>query len=386
MTRDTYLPFSPPCLDEDEIAEVAECLRSGWITTGPRTARFEEEFAGYIGAPGALGLNSCTAGLHIALAALGIGPGDEVITSTMTFASTVNVIEHVGARPVLVDVEPDTLNMDPVRVAEAAGPRCRAIIAVHLGGHPADLDPLRAIADQKGLHLIEDAAHALPASYKDVRIGSGPNPVAFSFYATKNLTTAEGGMLTGSPEMLAEARVLSLHGLSRDAWRRDRQGRGWFYEVARPGFKYNLTDLQSSLGLHQLAKLDGFQRRRREIVATYDAAFAGLDALEIPTRRPEVEHAWHLYAVRVRPEALSVDRDRIIADLDERKIGTSVHFIPMHIQPFYRDKYGYRPDDLPTANREWRRLISLPLSPGLTDGDVGDVIEAVRDVLAAHAR
>jgi len=386
LARDDFLPFSPPCLGEEEVAEVADCLRSGWITTGPRTARFENEFADYIGAPGALGLNSCTAGLHTALAVLEIGAGDEVIAPTMTFASTVNVIEHVGAKPILVDVERDTMNLDPEKVAAAVGPRTRAVMAVHLGGHPADLDPLRSLAAEHDLTLIEDAAHALPASYRGTRIGSGSNPTSFSFYATKNLTTGEGGMLTGTPEFLDKARVLSRHGMSGDAWRRDRQERSWSYAVVRPGFKYNMTDIQAAIGLRQLEKLDDMQQRRREVVVAYDEAFGDNDALEIPTRRPEVEHAWHLYAVRIVPEALKIDRDRFIAELEARRIGTSVHFIPVHIQPYYRDRYGLSPRDLPVALAQWKRLISLPLHPGLAAGDVADVIDAVTDTIDRHRR
>lgn len=386
MPRDEFLPFSPPCLGDEEIAEVADCLRSGWITTGPRTARFESEFARYLGAPAALGLNSCTAGLHTALVALGIGPGDEVIAPTLTFASTVNVIEHAGARPVLVDVEPDTMNLDPERVAAAVTDQTRAVMVVHLGGHPADMDPLREIAAAEDLVLIQDAAHALPAAYKGERIGSGPGPASFSFYATKNLTTAEGGMLTGDPEFLDRARIISRHGMSGDAWRRDRQERSWSYAVVQPGFKYNMTDVQAAMGLKQLEKLDRMQRRRREIVALYDAAFAGCDALETPARRPEVEHAWHLYAVRLNPDALRIDRDRFIAELEDRRIGTSVHFIPVHIQPYYRDRYGFAPQDMPVAMEQWPRLISLPLHPGLSDADAADVIEAVTEVAASHRR
>ena len=285
----------------------------------------------------------------------------------------------------LVDVEPDTLNLNPARVAEAVGDRTRALIAVHLGGHPADLDPLRALARDRGLFLIEDAAHALPARYRGELIGAGDNPVSFSFYATKNLTTAEGGMLTGDPEFLARARMLSRHGLDQDAWRRDEQGRNWYYEVVLPGFKYNMTDIQAAIGLWQLRKLEGFQKRRREIVAVYDRAFAGLSALETPRARPEVEHAWHLYAIRLRPGALRIDRDRFIEELRLRNIGTSVHFIPVHTHPFYREKYGWRPEDLPVAWNAYRRLVSLPLHPGLSDDDVTDVIQAVADILEQHA-
>ena len=382
--RSTFLPFSTPTIGEEEIREVVDTLRSRWITTGPKAKRFESEFATYLQAPGALALSSCTAALHTALKTLGIGPGDEVITTPMTFTATVNVIEHVGARPVLADVEPDTLNIDAGEVEAAITPRTRAILPVHYAGHPVDLDALRALARVYRLAIIEDAAHALPARYKGQLIGGGGNPVAFSFYAIKNLTTAEGGMLTADPEFLAQARVVSLHGMSRDAWKRYDQGGGWFYEVVLPGFKYNMTDIQAALGLCQLRKLEQFQRRRREIVSQYDRAFLDEPALELPVTRPEVEHAWHLYALRLRLEALTISRDRFIEELAERNIGTSVHFIPIHLHPYYRDRYGFTPASFPVACSNYQRLLSLPLNPALTDQDVSDVIEGVLDVLRNH--
>jgi dTDP-4-amino-4,6-dideoxygalactose transaminase len=382
--RSAFLPFSPPTIGEEEIQEVVDTLRSTWISTGPKTRRFEAEFASFIGAPGALALNSCTAALHTALKTLGVGPGDEVITTPMTFAASVNVIEHVGARPVLVDVEADTLNIDPRGVAAAITPRTRVLLPVHFAGHPADLSPLRALAVAHGCAIIEDAAHALPASYQGRRIGSEGNPVAYSFYATKNLTTGEGGMLAGDPEFLARARVVSLHGMSRDAWKRYDAGGSWFYEVLLPGFKYNMTDIQAALGLWQLRKLEQFQRRRREVVSQYDRAFAAESALELPATRPDVEHAWHLYVLRLRGDALTIGRDRFIQELTERNIGTSVHFIPVHIHPYYRDKYGFTPDSFPVAHDNYRRMLSLPLNPGLTDRDVGDVIDAVLDIVRSY--
>ena len=384
--RPEFLLFSPPAVGEEEILEVVDTLRSGWITTGPKTHRFEAEFAARIGAPAALGLNSCTAGLHTALATLGVGPGDEVITSPLTFAATVNVILHVGATPVLADVEADTLNLRPESVAAALSPKTKAIIAVHYGGHPAELDALQLLADSARATLIEDAAHALIASYRGRVIGSGPNPVAFSFYATKNLTTGEGGMLTGDPALLEQARVLSLHGMSRDAWRRYERSGSWRYDIVVPGFKYNMTDIQAGMGLAQLRKLDRFQRRRREIAATYTAAFSQLDALEPPTVRPEVEPAWHLYVLRLRTRALRIGRDEVIEELTARNIGTSVHFIPIHRHPYYRDRFGLEPGMFPIADGAYRRMLSLPLHPGLTDQDVGDVIEAVHDVVHKFSR
>lgn len=384
--RRTFLPFNPPLVGEEEIREVVETLRSPWITTGPKTRQFEQEFSAYVQAPGALALNSCTAAMHVALACLDLKPGDEVITTPMTFTATANVIEHVGARPVLVDVEPDTLNIDPERVAAAITPRTRALLPVHYTGHPAELDVLEALARKHNLTLIEDAAHALPAKFRGKPIGAGPNPVAFSFYATKNLTTAEGGMLTAAPEFLERARIMGLHGMSRDAWKRYDQGGSWRYEVVAPGFKYNLTDIASAIGLWQLRKQERFHSRREEIVQAYSLAFGADDALETPVRRPHVEHAWHLYVLRIRPEQLRIGRDQFIDELTRRKIGTSVHFIPIHVHPFYREKYGYLANDFPVAFSNFERLLSIPLHPGLTDQDVTDVIEAVLDVVQTYRR
>jgi dTDP-4-amino-4,6-dideoxygalactose transaminase len=417
--RSTLLPFGAHAVGEDEIAEVADTLRSPWITTGPKVKRFEGEFAAAVGAPAALAVNSCTAALHLALVVLGVGPGDQVVTSPMTFCASLNVIEHVGARPLLVDVEPDTLNISPheVEAAVAAAAReararaagaspgphptpVKAILPIHLYGHPAEMDALLEIARDHDLDVIEDAAHALPAAYRSRLIGSWAADRAvprilscFSFYATKNLTTAEGGMLTGAPELVDAARVWSLHGMSRDAWKRYDAGGSWYYEVLHPGFKYNMTDVQAAIGLHQLRKLDAFQARRRDIVRRYHSAFSDFPALDAPVERPEVEHAWHLYSIRLRTERLRFPdlddspgaiRNRFIEELRDRKIGTSVHFIPAHLHPYYRDKYGYRPQDFPVAHREYERLVSLPLHPRMSDDDVDDVIDAVADVLERY--
>ncbi len=410
--RDTFLPFSPPLIGEEEIVEVVDTLRSDWITTGPKVRRFEEEFATFIGAPAALALNSCTAALHVALAALGIGPGDAVITTPMTFCSSVHVIEHVGATPLLVDVEADTLNMDPHQIEQAieqgsrgargqggkgAGEqgRVKAILPVHLYGHPCEMDAILDIAREYNLAIIGDAAHALPAKYKGRTIGSpapqhpstpAPLLTAFSFYATKNLTTAEGGMLTGPPDLIEEARIWSLHGMSHDAWKRYSAEGSWYYEVIRPGFKYNMTDIQAAIGLHQLRKLPQFQARRREIVRRYNEAFSQFEELQTPTERPEVEHAWHLYVLRLHVSRLRVSRNQFIEELKARHIGTSVHFIPIHLHPYYRDKYGYKPEDFPVAYREYQRIVSLPLYPRMSDQDVQDVIEAVADVVKKDRR
>ena len=396
--RDTFLPFSPPLVGEEEIEEVVDTLRSDWITTGPKVRRFEEEFAEYVGAPAALGLNSCTAALHTALAALGVTTGDAVITTPMTFVSSVHVIEHVGARPLLADVEADTLNIDPRRVAEVIekarreGLKVRALLPVHLYGHPCDMNPLMDLAREYKLAVVEDAAHALPASHEGRKVGSFaklfdvPVMTCFSFYATKNLTTGEGGMLTGPPDLIDEARIWSLHGMSRDSWNRYGAKGSWFYEVVRPGFKYNLTDIAAALGLGQLRKLEGFQARRAEIARRYTEAFSRFEELTVPTSRPEVEHAWHLYVLRLNPERLNVTREQFIEEMRERRIGTSVHFIPVHTHPYYRDRYGFKPEDFPVAAAEFRRIVSLPLNPRMSDTDVQDVIEAVADIIEKFRR
>lgn len=380
-SRETFLPFSPPAISEQEIDAVVDTLRSSWITTGPKTKTFEAEFSTYVNAPAALAVNSCTGALHIALAALDIGPGDEVITTPMTFASSVNVIEHAGATPVLVDVEPDTLNIDPARVAEAISPRTRAILPVHYTGHPAEMNPLMEMAKQRDLRIIEDAAHALPAKYDGKMIGTIGDFTAFSFYATKNLTTAEGGMLTGDVDLVDQARIWSLHGMSRDAWKRYEKNGSWYYEIVAPGFKYNMTDIQAAIGLVQLQRLEAMQQRRYEIVRQYNAAFSDMDELQAPIERPNVQSAWHLYVLRLNLDRLSIDRSQFIDEMSARNIGTSVHFIPIHLHPYYRNKYGWQPNDFPVAYHEYQRLVSLPLHPGLTDDDVADVITAVQDIV-----
>ncbi len=382
--RQAFLSYNPPSIGDDERAEVLDTLRSPWVTTGPKTQAFEGALRDYLQAPAVVALNSCTAGLHVALVALGVGPGDEVIVPSMTFCATANVVEHVGARPVLVDVCPDTLTLDPDAARAAVTPRTKVLLPVHYAGHPAQMDELDALAGQHGLAILEDAAHAIAARYKGRLIGSRPNLAAFSFYATKNLTTVEGGCLTGDPALVEKSRIIGHHGMNRDAWKRfDRSG-SWYYEVVLPGFKYNMTDLQAAIGLQQLKRLDGFQRRRREVVARYEAAFKDLPALELPVERAWAESSWHLYVVRLRPEALRLDRNGFIEAMKARNIGTSVHYLPVHMHPFYRDKYGYRLEDCPVAADAFSRMLSLPLHPGLSDGDVDDVIEAVRGLVLSH--
>jgi dTDP-4-amino-4,6-dideoxygalactose transaminase len=391
--RESFLPFAPPSLGAEELAEVVDTLSSGWITTGPKTKSFEIAFAERVGAPVALGLNSCTSALHTALKALGVGPGDRVATSPMTFCSTVNVIEHTGAQPVLVDVDPATLNLDPALLAAAAaGDTLRAVMPVHFAGHPCEMDPILEVAGRHGLAVIEDAAHALPASYRGRTVGETTarpevqRAVAFSFYATKNLTTAEGGMLTGSPELVEAARMWSLHGMSKDAWKRYSDKGSWFYEVVAPGFKYNMTDIAAALGLRQLERLDTFDLRRQEIARQYTEALSDCPAVETPTSQPDVHHAWHLYVLRLNLAELCIDRAEFISQLQARNIGVSVHFIPIHLHPYYRDRYGWRPEDLPVAFEQFQRTVSLPIYPRMSDGDIADVVAAVKEVTSLHRK
>ncbi len=379
--RKTFLPFSPPSIGDEERAEVMDTLKTDWITTGPKTKAFEAKLKSCLEAQSVVALNSCTAGLHVGLVALGIQSGDEVIVPTMTFCATANVVEHVGAKPVLVDVQPDTLNIDPVAAARAITPRTKAIMPVHYGGHPVHLDAIFELAERHGLLVLEDAAHAISARYKGCLVGSRANLAAFSFYATKNITTAEGGCLTGDPELVGRARVIGHHGMNRDAWKRfDRSG-SWYYEVVLPGFKYNMTDIQAALGLHQLDRLAGFQKRRREVVKAYEAGLSRFGCLQLPVELPEVESSWHLYVIRLRLDQLRIDRNAFIEELKDRNIGTSVHYLPVHMQPFYHGKYGYRPEDCPVAADAFTRMITLPLHPGMTDQDVEDVVEAIGDII-----
>ena len=384
--RSKFLPFSPPFIGEEEIAEVVDTLRTDWITTGPKTKQFESDFAQFVGAPDALAVSSATDAMQVALAALGTGPGDEIITTTMTFCSTVHVIEHLGARPVLVDVEPDTLCIDPKAVERAVTSRTKGVLPVHIYGHPCDLDPLLDLAGARKLFVLEDAAHSLPARYKGRLVGTIGTATAFSFYATKNMTTGEGGMLTGDPDLIARARMWSLHGMSRDAYKRYSSEGSWFYEVVLPGFKCNMTDIQASLGLQQLKKLPRFQDRRRQVVQRYQSELGGLPELETPTERADVESAWHIYPLRLNLEALRIGRSQFIEELRTRNIGASVHFIPVHVHPYYREKYGYAIHDFPVAAANYERLVSLPLHPRLSDEDVDDVIEAVRDIVESFRR
>jgi dTDP-4-amino-4,6-dideoxygalactose transaminase len=382
-----FLPFHRPCVGQEEIDAVVDTLRSGWLTMGPKTRAFEEAFAAAVDAPQAIAVSSATAGLHLGLDALGVGPGDEVLVPTLTFASTAATVIHTGARPRLVDCEPDTLNLSVADAERKWTARTKAIVPVHFAGHPCDLDAVQALARARGGAVMEDAAHALPARYRGRSIGSIGNLTVFSFYATKNLTTGEGGMVTTADGMLAERiRTRRLHGMTRDAWKRYTKDGAWRYDVAYPGFKYNMTDMNAAIGLVQLQRLAAMQADRERIVATYRAALADVDALELPVSRPDVQHAWHLFVVRVRPERLRIGRDDVIRELNARGIGTSVHFIPLHEHSYYRDVLGVAADELPEAARQWSRIISLPLFPTMSAGEVDRVADTLRTIVRHHAR
>jgi len=385
-------------IEDEDIEYVLDTLRSGWITTGPRTKEFEAEFAKYMGCRHAIAVNSCTAALHLALDAIGITGGDEVITSPMTFAATAEVIRYFGAKPVFVDIEPATMNIDPEKMEQylamaagrgAAAPK--AVIPVHYAGYPCEMDYIQKMAEQYGMKIVEDAAHALPSYFKGRRIGTIGDITCFSFYATKNITTGEGGMVTTDNDEWAERmRIMSLHGISKDAWNRYSAEGSWYYEIVAPGYKYNLTDIAASLGIVQLRKADRLWRRRAYIAEMYNAAFRDIEEIEIPLsslsgpmdQGRETLHSWHLYVIRLNLDRLSIDRGRFIEELRERGIGTSVHFIPLHIHPYYRNTYGYKPGDFPVAYETYRRIVSLPIYPRMTDSDIERVIDAVSSVVS----
>ena len=388
----TFIPFHVPSIGDEEIGEVEATLRSGWLTTGPRVAQFEREFSKYVGSPHAIGVNSATAGLHLALAALGIGAGDEVITTPMTFCATVQAILHVGATPVLADIGPDG-NIDPQEIEKRITRRTRAIIPVHLAGLPCRMRDIHGLARRTGIFVVEDAAHAAGANYEGRPIGAQPgdadfasDAVAFSFYATKNMTTGEGGMITAHSAALADTiRILALHGTSHDAWDRYTAHGNWYYEVVAHGFKYNLSDIHAALGIHQLRKLEGFIDVRTRYARIYHQAFNGLAELELPPDDAQCRHAWHLYILRLNLDRLTIDRGEFIERLRQKGIGTSVHFIPIPLHPYFaRQPFAWYP--CPRALELYPRIVSLPLYPAMTEDQVHYVAQCVTEVLTGARR
>lgn len=385
MSDKKFLPFALPDIGEEEINEVVDSLRSGWLTTGPKTKRFESDFESFLGADvTALAVNSATAGLHLALDACGICPGDEVITTTFTFTSTAEVIRYLGAHPIFVDIDPASLNMDVSLIEKAITPKTKAIIPVHIGGLPCDMDAILQIAKKHNLKVIEDAAHAFPVGYKGKMIGTLDSDVTvFSFYATKTITTGEGGMLvTKDPKIAARARTMRLHGIDRDAFDRYTSDKpSWYYEIVAPGYKYNMTDIAASMGIHQLKKADVFKDRRNQIARAY---FEGLKSLPIDLPSSYLnsgDNAWHLFQIRIKKEA-PLCRDTFIMKMTEEGVGCSVHFIPLHKQPYYKNTYSLKDSDYPVASDVFSKIVSLPIYTKMTDTDVSFVIEKVHKVLS----
>lgn len=393
------IPFHSPSLGQDEINEIVECLRSGWLTTGPRAKRFESDFAAYVGAKHAVALNSATAALHLALESIGLRRGEAVLVPTMTFAATAEVVRYFDAKPVLVDCRADDFNLDVAelrRCAEEAvtrGEKLRAVIPVHYGGQVADVAGIQAVAREFRLKIIDDAAHCCPAGYRDEttemwkNVGAESDVCCYSFYANKCITTGEGGMACTNDDALAERmRIMSLHGISKDAWKRFTAQGSWSYEIIAPGFKYNMTDIAAGIGLHQLRKANEFRAARARVAAKYLELLGGIDALVLPTEHSNRLHSWHLFVIRLRLDCLLCDRAAVIEELKSAGIGTSVHWIPLHMHPYYQRQYGYRAEDYPVAQRASQEIISLPIYPAMTDEMIERVTLTLGDVLAAHRR
>jgi dTDP-4-amino-4,6-dideoxygalactose transaminase len=384
MSNGNFLPFALPEIGEEEVAEVLSTLRSGWVTTGPKAKQFESDFAAYLGGDlDAIAVNSATAGLHLGLEAMGIGHGDEVITTTHTFTATAEIIRYLGADPVFVDVHPNSLCIDADAVARAITPRTKAIIPVHFAGRSADMPRLLVLARQFGLKVMEDAAHALPTTCNGKLIGTLQSDVTvFSFYANKTITTGEGGMLvTRDPDIARRARLMRLHGINRDAFDRfTSKVPSWYYEIVAPGFKYNMTDIAASLGIHQLKKANAFQQKRAHIAALYDEAFEGMPIICPPHALSGDLHAWHLYVIQMA-ECAAVSRDLFIERMFDQGIGCSVHYIPLHLQPYWRDTYKLTSEMFPISQRIYERTVSLPLYTRMTEADVERVVSAVKFAL-----
>ena len=381
-TRDEFLVFGSPLIEDADVDEVVRTLKSGWLGTGPRVARFEDEFKAYKGAQHAIAVNSCTAALHLSLIASGVGPGDEVITTPMTFCATVNAIIHSGATPVLADIDPKTMNIDPEQIESKITPRTKAILPVHFAGRPCDMDSICNIADRYGLKIIEDCAHAIESEYKGRKTGTFGDFGCFSFYVTKNIVTGEGGMvLTRSEEDAERVKILALHGMSKDAWRRFGDEGYKHYRVVECGFKYNMMDIQAAIGIHQLERIEAYWKRRKTVWNTYQTAFAGLP-VGLPAEPEQgTRHAFHLYTILVDKDRTGIDRDTFLEAMTRRNIGVGVHYLSIPEHPYYQKAYGWRPEDFPQAKDIGRQTVSLPISARLTDSDVNDVVVAVNYAL-----
>jgi dTDP-4-amino-4,6-dideoxygalactose transaminase len=376
-----FLPFHVPQIEEDDIRAVVQVMRSGWITTGPKAHEFEEEFARFVGAPYAFAVTSCTAALHLSLDAIGLQQEDEVLVPALTFAATAEVVTYFRAKPVLVDSEPKHFNIDLGDLQRRLTSRTRAIIPVHFAGHPCDMDPILDFARYNHIDVIEDAAHAFPAKYRGRNIGGLSPLTAFSFYATKTLTTGEGGMVTTDDQRLADRiRLMRLHGMSKDAWNRYHEHGSWRYDIVDAGFKYNLTDMQAALGLVQLSKANAMRVRRADIADRYTQGLRDVPVFQLPQTSSEVQHAWHLFVILVASEMLRIGRDEIIEELRRRGIGSAVHFIPLHHHSYYQQTWGYAPGQFPVADHYFERCLSLPIYPGMTNSDVDRVLEALLDI------
>jgi perosamine synthetase len=377
------VPFHRAAVGEEEARAASEVIRSGWLTMGPKTFEFEAEFAKFIGAQHAIAVSTGTAALHLSLEAAGVHSGDEVLLPTTTFTATAEAVTYLRARPVLVDIDSVTMNMDPEDAARRITPKTKAIVPVHFGGQPCDMEEIGKLAQAHNLRIIEDAAHALPSEYRGKHVGQISEFTCFSFYATKTLTTGEGGMITTDNLEAAERmRLMRLHGIERDAWKRYRGDGSWSYEVLEAGFKYNLTDLQSAIGLVQLARCDALMQARERIAQRYSDAFSSCEELVIPAIRQDRSMSWHLYVLRLRLDSLNKDRNEFIEALHRRGVACSVHFIPLHLQPYYRRAYGYQPGDFPRAEREFHSCLSLPIYPGMTEMEIDHVINAVLNTAA----
>ena len=393
------IPFHKPSLGQQEIDEVVDTLRKGWLTTGPKTKQFESEFSEYIGRKHSVAVNSCTAALHLALEAIGLRSGQTVVVPTMTFAATAEVVRYFNAKPLLVDCSATDFNIDVtdaarrIEQARGRGEEVKAIIPVHYGGQICDMDGIAKLARWHGIKVIEDAAHCCPAYYQSTAdnrwegVGSASDICCFSFYANKTITTGEGGMAcTDNSDFADRMRIMSLHGISRDAWKRFTADGSWYYEITAPGFKYNLTDVASAIGLHQLRRADDLRHKRALIADSYNENLRDVDEIILPAQRPDRIHSWHLYVIRLRLDQLSIDRAEFINELKRAGIGTSVHWMPLHMHPYYRDTYGFVPDDLPKSARLYSEIVSLPIYPDMTDADVDYVTNQIRRIISENRK